>query len=225
MLASRAERYGHGFSVVLFDVDRFKAYNDTAGHPAGDEVLRTVAGALAQQCRSGDTVYRYGGEELLAVLPAQDLEGAAIAAERMRQEVESLAIPHPGIGPPPGLVTVSGGVASYSPDDGGDVGQAPETSGRGALQGEERRAQPDRGGRTPQRPLDPAPAALASAQRAERLLEPLLDPDLRLPAQHLTRARGVEGDVAHLAGALRLEVGGEAVGGVGRERLHDVDHA
>ena len=120
MLAGRAQRYGHGFSVVLFDVDRFKAYNDTAGHPAGDEVLRTVASALAQQCRSGDTVYRYGGEELLAVLPAQDLEGAAIAAERMREAVESLAIPHPG--PPPGLVTVSGGVASYGAEDGGDVG-------------------------------------------------------------------------------------------------------
>ena len=100
LLAGRAERYGHGFSVVLFDVDRFKAYNDSAGHPAGDEVLRTVAGALAQQCRSGDTVYRYGGEELLAVLPAQDLEGAAIAAERMRGAVEALAIPHPGLGPP-----------------------------------------------------------------------------------------------------------------------------
>ena len=74
MLAGRAERYGHGFSVVLFDVDRFKAYNDAAGHQAGDEVLRTVAAALAHQCRSGDTVYRYGGEELLVVLPAQDLE-------------------------------------------------------------------------------------------------------------------------------------------------------
>ncbi len=123
MLASRAERYGHGFSVVLFDVDRFKAYNDTAGHQAGDEVLRMVAGALAHQCRSGDTVYRYGGEELLAVLPAQDLEGATIAAERMRREVESLDVPHPGIGPPPGIVTVSGGVACYSPDDGGDAGK------------------------------------------------------------------------------------------------------
>ena len=122
LLASRADRYGQGFSVVLFDVDRFKAYNDTAGHPAGDEVLRTVAGALAQQCRTGDTVYRYGGEELLAVLPEQDLQGAAIAAERMRQAVESLAVEHPGLGPKPSVVTVSGGVASYSDEDGGDVG-------------------------------------------------------------------------------------------------------
>jgi diguanylate cyclase (GGDEF)-like protein len=121
LLGSRADRYGHGFSVVLFDVDRFKAYNDTAGHPAGDTVLRTVAGALAHQSRSGDTVYRYGGEELLAALPAQDLEQAALAAERMRLEVESLAIPHPGLGPPPGIVTVSGGAASYLPGEGDDV--------------------------------------------------------------------------------------------------------
>jgi diguanylate cyclase (GGDEF)-like protein len=66
-------------------------------------------------------VYRYGGEELLAVLPEQDLEGATVAAERMRHEVEGLAIPHPGIGPPPGLVTVSGGAACFSPEDVGDV--------------------------------------------------------------------------------------------------------
>ena len=123
MLASRAERYGHGFAVVLLDIDRFKAYNDAAGHLAGDEVLRSVAGALAHLCRSGDTVYRYGGEELLAILPAQDLEGAASAAERMRHEVESLQVPHPGIGPPPGVVTLSAGVACYSSDDGGDPGK------------------------------------------------------------------------------------------------------
>ena len=121
LLASRAARYGQGFSVVLFDVDRFKAYNDTAGHQAGDEVLRTVAGALAQQCRTGDTIYRYGGEELLAVLPGQDVKGATIAAERMRQAVESLAVEHPGLGPTSGVVTISGGVASYSKEDAGDV--------------------------------------------------------------------------------------------------------
>jgi diguanylate cyclase (GGDEF)-like protein len=121
VLASRAERYEQGFAVALFDIDRFKAYNDTAGHQAGDEVLRSVAAALAHAARGGDAVYRYGGEELLVVLPEQDLEGATIAAERMRCEVEALAIPHPGIGPPPGVVTVSGGVACYSREDGGDV--------------------------------------------------------------------------------------------------------
>jgi diguanylate cyclase (GGDEF)-like protein len=120
ILVSRAERYGQAFGVVLFDVDRFKAYNDTAGHPAGDEVLRSVAAALVDVCREGDAVYRYGGEELLVVVPEQDLEGASLAAERMRAEVEGLAIPHPGIGPPPGVVTVSGGVACHAPGE--DVG-------------------------------------------------------------------------------------------------------
>jgi two-component system, cell cycle response regulator len=120
VLASRALRYGQEFSVVLFDVDRFKAYNDTAGHPAGDEVLRSVANALVHECRGADGVYRYGGEELLVVLPEQDLDAGVRAAERMRREVEALAIPHPGIGPP-AVVTVSGGVAAFSPEEDGDV--------------------------------------------------------------------------------------------------------
>ena len=121
ILASRFERYGHDFSVVLFDVDRFKAYNDTAGHQAGDDVLRAVANALIHQARGGDSVYRYGGEELLVVLPEQSLDGGQRAAERMREEVESLGIPHPGIDTPPGVVTVSGGVACFSEEDAGDV--------------------------------------------------------------------------------------------------------
>jgi two-component system chemotaxis response regulator CheY len=121
VLASRALRYDQRFCIVLFDVDRFKAFNDTAGHQAGDEVLRTVAGALQHQARGGDTVYRYGGEELLVALPEQACEGALQAAERMRKEVESLAILHPGIGPPPGVVTVSGGVACFSSEVDGDA--------------------------------------------------------------------------------------------------------
>jgi len=57
-LGEQAKRCGHPFSVVLFDIDRFKQYNDTAGHGAGDEVLRSVAAMLSQQCRSGDAAYR-----------------------------------------------------------------------------------------------------------------------------------------------------------------------
>ena len=121
VLASRALRYDQRFCIVLFDVDRFKAYNDTVGHQAGDEVLRSVASALVHQARGGDSVYRYGGEELLVALQEQDCDGGLQAAERMRQEVESLGIPHPGIGPPPGVVTVSGGVASFSPETDGEA--------------------------------------------------------------------------------------------------------
>jgi two-component system cell cycle response regulator len=120
MLADRAERYGDRFCVALFDVDRFKLFNDSAGHLAGDDVLRRVAASFAAECRSGDAVYRYGGEELLVLLPSQSLDTAAVAAERMRAAIEALAIPHPGIDPP-GVVTVSAGVAAFERECGEDV--------------------------------------------------------------------------------------------------------
>ena len=97
--------------MALFDVDRFKAYNDTFGHLAGDDVLRTVAQTLLQQSRELDGVYRYDGEELLVVFPEQLLEQAADAAERMRSRVQALAIEHPE-----GVVTVSAGVAEIERD-------------------------------------------------------------------------------------------------------------
>ena len=115
-LADQAGRYDHQFAVVLFDVDRFKQYNDTAGHAAGDEVLRSVAAVLAQSCRAGDMAYRYGGEELLVALPEQEPATATVVAERMRSAIEALAIPHPGL-EPGGVVTVSGGVSCFEPDD------------------------------------------------------------------------------------------------------------
>src|SRR5215207_6678342 len=89
-LADQVRRYDHALSVVLFDVDRFKQYNDSAGHAAGDEVLRRVAATLAEQCRSADAAYRYGGEELLVAFPEQNLQHASIAAERMRCAIEAL---------------------------------------------------------------------------------------------------------------------------------------
>jgi two-component system, cell cycle response regulator len=110
-LAQRTARHGTRLSVALFDVDRFKQFNDTAGHAAGDEVLRSVAGELIGQCRSADAAYRYGGEELLVAFSDADLDSAIVAAERIRTAIEELAIPHPGVGPG-GVVTVSGGVAS-----------------------------------------------------------------------------------------------------------------
>jgi two-component system, cell cycle response regulator len=111
-LEGRVERYGHTYAALLCDIDRFKRYNDACGHVAGDEVLRAVADALADACRRGDVVYRYGGEEMLVLLPEQDLEAALAAAERMRSAVEALRIPHPGI-EPAGLVTVSVGVVVW----------------------------------------------------------------------------------------------------------------
>jgi diguanylate cyclase (GGDEF)-like protein len=107
-LIARTHRYGHELAVVLFDLDRFKAFNDTAGHLAGDRVLREVAATLKRSLRGSDSIYRYGGEEFLALLPGQDVEPAAIAAERLCRAVRELGLEHPA----GGLVTLSGGVAA-----------------------------------------------------------------------------------------------------------------
>jgi two-component system, cell cycle response regulator len=112
-LQGRVERYGHNYSAVLCDVDYFKLYNDNYGHLAGDEVLQKVAEVIASQGRSGDTAYRYGGEEFLVILPEQDQKSAASIADRLRRAVENLRIPHEAKDPP-GIVTISAGVATLS---------------------------------------------------------------------------------------------------------------
>lgn len=85
---SRAQRYRHSLSLVLLDVDRFKAYNDEYGHPAGDEVLKTLGGVLQSQARETDLAARIGGEEFAIVLPQTDLDGAEALGERVRLAVE-----------------------------------------------------------------------------------------------------------------------------------------
>ena len=115
-LRARAERYGHSYSVVLCDVDFFKSYNDRYGHIAGDEVLVKVAREITEGRRSGDTAYRYGGEEFLIVLPEQPLEAAVAGAERLRRSVAALRIPHESKAPP-GPLTISAGVAALTPGD------------------------------------------------------------------------------------------------------------
>ncbi len=111
-LSARAERYGHSYSALLCDVDYFKLYNDTYGHLKGDDVLQKVAEVVMRTFRTGDTPYRYGGEEFLAILPEQTLESAAVAGERLRSALEDLAIPHKGS--PHGIVTVSCGLAGLA---------------------------------------------------------------------------------------------------------------
>jgi diguanylate cyclase (GGDEF)-like protein len=105
-----ALRYGRAYSVVLFDVDHFKAFNDLYGHSAGDEILRQIAHCLGTSARKSDSLYRYGGEEILMVLPETRLDGARQAAERARASVERLAIAHDGCAF--GVVTVSAGVGT-----------------------------------------------------------------------------------------------------------------
>jgi two-component system cell cycle response regulator len=118
-LTARSERYKHTYCVALYDVDNFKAFNDTQGHFAGDSALTAVASALTSAGRAGDTVYRYGGEEFVVVLPEQDLQDARAASERARQAVSALGIVHPasGVGE---VVTVSAGIAQLEVADEGD---------------------------------------------------------------------------------------------------------
>jgi len=112
-------RKQRSLAVIMFDIDFFKAYNDNYGHPQGDIALRVVAQALkAAQLRPLDTVCRYGGEEFVLILSETDVAGAIVVAERMRQAVEDLAIPHQysSVGP---VLTVSAGVGSLVPQSDG----------------------------------------------------------------------------------------------------------
>jgi diguanylate cyclase (GGDEF)-like protein len=87
-----ARRYQYPVGLILFDLDNFKRVNDTYGHLQGDAVLRGVARVLAQSTREGDTAARYGGEEMALILPHTDLEGSYAIAERVRSEIEDMAI-------------------------------------------------------------------------------------------------------------------------------------
>lgn len=119
----RCARMNVPLSAVLTDIDRFKAFNDNYGHTAGDDCIRKIARALAgAPNRAGDLVARYGGEEFACLLPGTDSEGARAVAERMREAVNDLAIPHAWSNVT-GNVSISAGVASLVPTGEGD----PET--------------------------------------------------------------------------------------------------
>jgi two-component system, cell cycle response regulator len=113
LLEARVLRYGHCYCMALIDVDLFKSYNDTHGHPAGDEILRTVATQLKDHARGGDALYRYGGDEFLCVFPEQSLATGTLAVERMRAGLEGLAIPHAGSALD--VLTISAGLAMLDP--------------------------------------------------------------------------------------------------------------
>lgn len=115
----RAELDGSEVSLIMIDIDHFKAYNDHYGHPAGDECLRQVAGTLKRRLRRpGDLVARFGGEEFIAVLTGTTLPIAQQAAERIRVAIERLRLPHVG-SPTSSFVTASVGVACMRPQDPG----------------------------------------------------------------------------------------------------------
>lgn len=147
----RAERARQPLAVILIDVDHFKAFNDTYGHPAGDDCLQVIADVLSSGLqRGGELLARYGGEEFVALLPNVNEADALRTAERLRQRVAALGVSHCQAAES-GQVTVSAGVAAEVPTR----------------------------GRKPHDLLTDADAALYSAKRAGRnrvVLGPCLKP-------------------------------------------------
>jgi len=119
---SRARRTGAALSLLLIDIDLFKQYNDTFGHPAGDTALQSVARVLQGSLRPYDFLARYGGEEFVIILPATDLSDAIIVAERVRGLVANSDFPHRKF-------TISVGVARLNAD--GDLKALVQTADNG----------------------------------------------------------------------------------------------
>jgi diguanylate cyclase len=115
---ARCRRSRRAASLLMIDVDHFKQINDRHGHPAGDQVIRSVAEIVSRTVRTSDVSGRYGGEEFGVVLPDTDVDGGAVIAERIRQRIEAATVePAAGI-----RCTVSIGIAAAQPDveDAGD---------------------------------------------------------------------------------------------------------
>lgn len=109
---SRALRYNHSFSIAIVDVDNFKEINDTAGHAAGDRMLRKVAKIMRNSVRMTDIIIaRYGGDEFVLLMPETKLNKATVLLERLRRQVKTISIPKVR------SATISCGVAEWSGSD------------------------------------------------------------------------------------------------------------
>ncbi len=117
---SRCSQDGTPLAVLVIDVDHFKAFNDAAGHQAGDAGLAAIAGVARQACtRAGSVACRWGGDEFLVVLPATDLAAAAAIADDVLTAVRGLPRPPAAVGDR--RMTVSIGVSATLPSPGGDA--------------------------------------------------------------------------------------------------------
>jgi two-component system chemotaxis response regulator CheY len=124
-LHASAHRHNQPYSIAMIDLDHFKNYNDTYGHPRGDAALQHVAAILAADLRAGDTAYRYGGEEFVVLYPNETTDNAASSTERIRATIEALSVPHTG-NPPTNILTISAGVATYTPPSDTDANRIVE---------------------------------------------------------------------------------------------------
>jgi two-component system, cell cycle response regulator len=110
---SRALRYGGQLSLVMVDIDHFKRINDTWGHPFGDVVLKRVAQVARESLRDVDMLARYGGEELVVLLPETAAPDAMVVCERVRSAIERLELTAPGEAAQAVHVTASLGLATF----------------------------------------------------------------------------------------------------------------
>jgi diguanylate cyclase len=108
-----AMEQGEALSALLIDIDHFKRFNDDFGHGVGDQVLKLMAKVLRERVREIDLAARYGGEELIAVLPSADLASGAAIAERIRRSIAECSITRRSTGEPLPGITVSIGVAQF----------------------------------------------------------------------------------------------------------------
>jgi diguanylate cyclase (GGDEF)-like protein len=116
---SRAHRHSLHLSLIMTDIDHFKHYNDTNGHPAGDDVLRGIGSLLKSNIRNIDIAARYGGEEFALILPDASKEAAKVVADKIRRLVEIQEFEFEEL-QPKGKLTISTGVSTY-PEDGNDA--------------------------------------------------------------------------------------------------------
>lgn len=107
----RSKRYQHSLSVLLLDLDHFKQVNDTYGHQAGDEVLKSISKILKDNSRETDIIGRYGGEEFIIIMPETDLKNGSLFAERLRKTIKEFDFNQPP------HVTISAGMSKYREDD------------------------------------------------------------------------------------------------------------
>jgi diguanylate cyclase (GGDEF)-like protein len=112
----RAQRHDKHLSIAMLDIDFFKKYNDTHGHPAGDAVLKNIAEILVKNIRTIDLAARYGGEEFAIIFVETDKAAAGFVASKLKQLVEDYKFPYEST-QPNGKITVSMGVATY-PENG-----------------------------------------------------------------------------------------------------------
>lgn len=117
-LIQRHDAEGLAFSLIMMDIDHFKAVNDRHGHLVGDRVLRQFARQVAARTRGGDTVARYGGEEFAILLPCTQLLQAGQIAEHVREGIGALNMRRTDTGAPIGTVTASFGVAEFRAGEG-----------------------------------------------------------------------------------------------------------